>query len=201
MNEPLTAATVRAHFYFASMWKNHICRPHHQQRKTAQNEGITGDKTEAYTSGNAAVNSIQSGEGKKFMLSPSFTDEFDSWVKNGVNNARKTFNIGRTSNALKSIGLSDKPITWDSKIIIRTIGDHPEMSFDILKRVPEILENPIVIMKSKQKASRLTMLGEIILDGKPVLAVLNSPPRTDTVLHLTNSKLLVHTDRIMLNPL
>jgi hypothetical protein len=124
----------------------------------------------------AAMNKAN-GTGKKFMLSPSFSSEFDLWVKNGAKDPRKIFDIGRTSKALKSVGLADKPITWDSKKIITIMREHPEMNTEILKSVPKILENPIVIMKSKQKESRLTMFGEVVSDGKPVLAVLELSPK------------------------
>lgn len=138
----------------------------------------------------AAMNRTQIGEGVKFMISPSFSSEFDLWVKNGANNQYKTFDIGRTSNALKSIGLFDKPITWDSAKIIQTISKHPEMNFDILKRVPEILENPIIIMKSKQKTRRLTIFGEIISDEKPILAVLELSPKNRKGFYLDEFKVV-----------
>lgn len=50
------------------------------------------------------------------------------------------------------------------------------MTDNIIKQVPEILEHPIVIMRSKSKESRLTMFGEVYSDNKPILTVLELMP-------------------------
>ncbi len=50
------------------------------------------------------------------------------------------------------------------------------MTDDIIKQVPDILENPIFVSKSLQKDSRLTIFGEVYADGKPILAVLELDP-------------------------
>ena len=52
------------------------------------------------------------------------------------------------------------------------------MSDDVIKQIPTLLENPVIIMQSLQSESRVTVLGEVYdSNGKPVLAVLELRPK------------------------
>ena len=51
------------------------------------------------------------------------------------------------------------------------------MTDDVIKQVPHILEDPILVMKSKTVEGRLTIFGEVYdKNGNPVLAVLELNP-------------------------
>lgn len=119
-------------------------------------------------------NGVQTVEGK-YSIFNSFYSEYDKWVKNGEN-YNISLTVGRTSDALKLIGIEDKEIKWDSGKIKKIKKEH-NLNDKIIKQVPEIIENPVIIMDSLQKQSRLTILGEVYdLNNKPVLAVLELEP-------------------------
>lgn len=61
------------------------------------------------------------------------------------------------------------------------------MTDTVLKQVPQILENPVIVMQSLQKNSRVTMFGEVRGEnGKPVLAVLELEPTNFKGLKMNN---------------
>ena len=74
---------------------------------------------------------------------------------------------------------SAEPITWGSSKIIKIKSKHQEMTDNIIKQVPTILENPIIVMKSKNDESRLTLLGEAqnLMNTSEVLYVENNKKR------------------------
>ena len=124
-------------------------------------------------------NNTVTDNGVKYSLNANFQSEYDSWDKI---DPTIHFDIGTTSEALKQIGLSDKKIVWDSSKIIKIKSKHPEMNDIIIKQVPEILENPIIVMQSKNSSSRLTMFGEVYTaENKPVLAVLELNPTKNNI--------------------
>lgn len=76
---------------------------------------------------------------------------------------------------------------WHSRKISAILSKHSGMARDIIKQVPQILENPIAILKSKQSGSRILMFGELSdVNGSPVMAVLELQPtnRGGEVLNL-----------------
>lgn len=116
----------------------------------------------------------------KYALNPDFERQYDQWDKK---NPRKKFQIGTTSEALKSIGILDKRIVWDSSKIIKIKAKHPNMTDSVIKQVPHVLETPVLVMRSKQSDSRITMFGEVYdRDGKAVLAVIELLPAQNGVL-------------------
>lgn len=111
----------------------------------------------------------------QYSLNSDFGQELDRWIKKPWRNV--ALFVGRTSDALKSIGVRDSGIYWDTGKIRKIIDKHAGMTVDVLKQVPQILEEPILIMQSKQVESRITMFGEVMdAQGKPVLAVLELQP-------------------------
>lgn len=110
---------------------------------------------------------------EEFSLNPDFADELDAWDGEG----NKTFLVGTTSEALKSIGIDEKNIVWYGDKISKIMQKHSGMTKDIIKQVPEMLENPIVVLKSKQSESRVLIFGEVYdTKGAPVTAVLELLP-------------------------
>ena len=122
-----------------------------------------------------------------YMINPKFEQEYDAW---DGKNRHKSFKIGTTSEALKSIGVEDRTIKWDSPKIIKIKEQHPEMTDQVIKQVPHVLEYPILVMQSKTHASRITMFGEIRdAKGDPVLAILELHPTDNKGLELDEIKL------------
>ena len=125
---------------------------------------------------NIVNNSIleNSDNDTKFSIAPEFESKYDNWDKKKSN---FSFKIGTTSEALKSIGVKDSTIVWDASKIIKIKKDHPQMTDSVIKQVPNVLENPIIIMESTTVQGRLTLFGEVYdAENNPVLAVLELNP-------------------------
>jgi len=110
----------------------------------------------------------------RYSINENFVNEYDRWDK------QKTgiyFRTGTTSEALQSIGIDDKNIYFDSSKIIQIKNKHPEMTDDIIKAIPEILENPIMILQSKTRVNRVVVFGEVVDEiGNPVMTALELKP-------------------------
>lgn len=123
---------------------------------------------------------------EKYSINREFEQEYDDWDRI---NPRKVFTVGETSDVLQKLGFEKRPITWDASKIIKIQAKHPEMTDNVIKQVPNILENPIIVMRSKSAQTRLTMFGEVYVDSKPILAVLELEPTGRNGLKLDEIKI------------
>ena len=118
-------------------------------------------------------NTASEGGEVKYSLNKNFAAEVDAW--DGKRNT--VFHIGTISEALQSIGVQDRGIIWYGKKIAEILRKHSNMSKEIIKQVPEILEYPVVVLKSQQSDSRIVVFGEFKDDnGDLVTAVLELAP-------------------------
>ena len=118
--------------------------------------------------------------GRQDWLSPKFEQEYNNWIKNGRKDRGLLF-VGRTSKALRSIGVKNQRIVWDTGKINKTLAKHKNLNDEILKQVPNIIENPVLIMESISKENkgnnRVVMYGEVYdINNLPVLSVLELEP-------------------------
>ena len=115
---------------------------------------------------------------KKFSLYENFATEIEQWYNDKDSFARKGgfFVVGRTSDALKSIGVKDYNITWDKSKIKKILNDHEEMTIDVIKNVPNVLEKPVIVMQSKTRFNSITLLGEVYANGEPVMVAMHLSP-------------------------
>lgn len=141
--------------------------------KTAARRDNAFDNSIRNKSKNVKENSENKESAKKYSIREAFADEYDKWDKK---NPRTVFNVGTTSEVLKDLGVPDTSILWDASKIIKIKSKHPEMTDTIIKQVPQILENPIIVMKSKTSSDRITLFGEVFSNNKPILAVLELNP-------------------------
>ncbi len=119
---------------------------------------------------------VTENEGEaKWSINPDFAKKYDKWNKKNIGFA---FKVGTTSEALQSIGVDDKSIYWDASKILKIKKDHPKMTDNVIKQVPNILETPVLIMESLTVKDRLTLFGEVYDESNnPVLAVLELNPK------------------------
>ncbi len=109
----------------------------------------------------------------KHSINPDFEAQYDRWDKK---DNRGYFKVGTTSEALESIGINPSEIYWDKAKIIKIQKAHPDMTDEVIKQVPRLLENPMLIMQSQTAVNRIVVLGEVYADGKPVLCALELKP-------------------------
>ncbi len=122
----------------------------------------------------------------QYSISENYESEYDRWIADGKK-SQKPLYVGTTSEALKSIGARDAKIYWNTTKINSIQKNHPFMTDGVMKQVPQILENPILIMESKTQPNRVTMYGEVYAEnGIPVMAVLELAPRSNKGYELQN---------------
>ena len=129
-----------------------------------------------------AYNHDGNAEDVMYSIRKEYIKEIESWQKNGMPNG-ETFILGTTGDVLQGLGAIESDIYMLSKKINEILNDHPEMTIDEIKKIPQILENPILILKSKNVGrndadnSRLVIFGNIkAKDGRPILSVLDLKP-------------------------
>ncbi len=117
-------------------------------------------------------------ESDAYSINKDFYSDFDAWDGKDTN---KVFTLGTTSEALKSVNIKNQEIKMRSGMILQKLSKHPEMSREIFRSIPDLLEKPIIVQFSdaidpktgKPKYdSRITVLGELyadmVVDGKTV---------------------------------
>lgn len=78
---------------------------------------------------------------------------------------------------MQGIGIGNKTVTMDAKKIIRIKQSHPEMTDKIIKQIPDVLQEPMVVLDSLTKPGRPVLLGNVITEkGKPILVALELEP-------------------------
>ncbi len=118
----------------------------------------------------------------RFSINPKFVSEYDAWVNDNKSSSSRYFNIGTISEPLQSIGINPAKIRWYKVKIIDIQKKHRGMTDDVIKQVPNILENPIIAMQSQTAVNRVVIIGEIIgksdysEEMQPVLAALELKP-------------------------
>ena len=117
----------------------------------------------------------------KKALSAKFAQEVDEWYRLPAEERAKeggNFYVGTTSDALKSIGVDDYKIYWGKAKVAAIMKKHPKMTLDVIKKVPQVIEKPIIVMQSKTVLNSITLLGEVTTnDGTPVLATMQLRPQ------------------------
>lgn len=111
-----------------------------------------------------------------------FRDNIDGWDRDGRPNG-ETFILGSTGDVLQGLGAIESDIYMLGDKINTILATHPEMTLEEIKKIPQILENPILILKSRNVGreayanSRIVMFGTVkAQNGLPVLTVLDLKP-------------------------
>lgn len=113
--------------------------------------------------------------------STSFRNKIDAWDGKTEGFA---FILGNTSTAIANIEvkgkkIGKKQIRIDATKIKKILEKHKTMNIDIIKKLPDVVNNPIVIADSKTVENRLVLFGEIYdLDNHPVMVALELNPVT-----------------------
>ena len=146
-----------------------------EQRQAAERlrDMLTGELKRAYGTDVKGEATVESNGGKRYSISKSFVKNYDAWDKQSVGGY---FKLGTTSAALESVGINPANIYWYKSKIKEIKAKHPEMTDAVIKQVPELLENPIIIMQSQTVTNRATVLGDLDAGGKPVLCALELKP-------------------------
>jgi hypothetical protein len=124
----------------------------------------------------------------KMSIAQDFKSRVAAWYKSGMPEGT-SFALGETGATLQGLGAIESDIYMNGEKISTILKEHPEMTIREIQRIPEILDNPVLILKSKNNArsqygnSRLVMFGAIkAQDGRNIMCVLDLRPTENGLL-------------------
>ena len=121
------------------------------------------------------------GPPEKYSVNKEFSEDVAEWYRDGMTEG-ESFTLGYTGETLQGLGAIESDIYMNGDKISTILKEHPEMTIREIQKIPELLDDPILILKSKGSGnggnSRLVLFGSINTQGgQPVLAVLDLRPR------------------------
>lgn len=124
----------------------------------------------------------------KMSIAQDFKSRVSAWYKSGMPEDM-SFVLGETGATLQGLGAIESDIYMNGEKISTILKEHPEMTIREIQRIPEILDDPVLILKSKNNArsqygnSRLVMFGAIkAQDGRNIMCVLDLRPTENGLL-------------------
>lgn len=124
----------------------------------------------------------------KMSIAQDFKSRVAAWYKSGMPEGT-SFALGETGATLQGLGAIESDIYMNGEKISTILKEHPEMTIREIQRIPEILDDPVLILKSKNNArsqygnSRLVMFGAIkAQDGRNIMCVLDLRPTESGLL-------------------
>ena len=124
----------------------------------------------------------------KMSIAQDFKSRVAAWYKSGMPEGT-SFVLGETGATLQGLGAIESDIYMNGEKISTILQEHPEMTIREIQRIPEILDDPVLILKSKNNArsqygnSRLVMFGAIkAQDGRNIMCVLDLRPTENGLL-------------------
>lgn len=106
----------------------------------------------------------------------TLSQQIDEWDKTG-RNSRVFFDLGKPSEALKEAGINDNNIHMDASKVLKILDTHKEMTLDVIRQLDKIIEDPIIILRSKnaKAGNSFVIYGDIQGEnGKPVMVALRT---------------------------
>ena len=157
--------TVRQLEQAAKLWEKAL---------TASSRTAQAQKTTEARNGNG---------GKRYSIDPDFGGKLSAWDRAGRPEGER-FTLGSTGPVLQGLGAIESDIYMNGDKIRKILHEHPEMTLREIRRIPEILEDPVLILKSRNAGrgargnSRVVLFGTLkAQDGRPILCVLDLRPK------------------------
>ena len=155
----------------------------------ASRQLLRDGSTETISSGADAVNAegALSGEAEsmdneaRYSIDENYERDIDDWDSRGRPDG-EVFILGRTGDVLQGLGAVEQDIYLNSSKANEIMKKHPEMTLNEIKRIPEVLDDPILVLASRNVGreranTRLVMFGSVTAqNGRPVMAVLDLRP-------------------------
>lgn len=153
-----------------------------EARDSAARRTLTEAQRKEKTPNLGNDNTVFVEDGVRYSVRENFSKEIDSWAKDDMPEGVR-FTLGSTGPVLQGLGAIESDIYMEGDKIKKIMQDHPEMTLAEIKKVPQILEDPALILKSEGRGksganSRLVCFGLTkAQNGQPVMTVMDLRPR------------------------
>lgn len=117
----------------------------------------------------------------RYSIDEDYERDIDDWDSRGRPDG-EVFILGETGDVLQGLGAMEQSVFLRSEKVNAILREHPEMTLDEIRRIPEVLDDPVLIAKSagssrSSRNSRLTIMGNLrAQNGRPVMTVLDLRP-------------------------
>lgn len=97
-----------------------------------------------------------------------FNKQLDEWEKNKTN-PLKLITVGSIPPVMKALDISDNQIAMPQSVVAKALGKNPEypedkqgheLTFDIIKKIPEFLADPVMVFKSRTRSDSYVFFTE-----------------------------------------
>ncbi|MBQ2743389.1 MAG: hypothetical protein IJF32_11375, partial [Oscillospiraceae bacterium] len=106
----------------------------------------------------------------------SFRGKIDGW-NDLTDGTRIKVGTIKEGSALNQVGLPTSGLFFDVGKIKKAMSEHSDhLSEDVLKKIPELLQNPIVITEYTGAVNTVNVYGELFVKGRPVVVGLVMRP-------------------------
>ena len=119
---------------------------------------------------------------ESYSVNAGFSEEVADWYREGMPEG-ETFTLGSTGATLQGLGAIESDIYINGDKIKTIFKKHPEMTIREIQKIPEVLDDPVLVLKSRKRAnsqygnSRLVMFGTVrAQDGRNTMCVLDLRP-------------------------
>lgn len=152
-----------------------------EARDAAARRGLTAEERRNRKPDTGDENTVFADGRVSYSIDPYFSENVREWYEEGQN-AGERFTLGSTGDVLQGLGAIESDIYMNGDKISRILSDHPEMTIEEIGKIPELLEDPVLILKSKGRGaskanSRVVLYGTMkAQNGEPVMAVLDLRP-------------------------
>ncbi len=140
-----------------------------KQSEVVKEKGVEVERDEKKTSGEE-VKKSRDLTSTDFVKDKYFDRKINKW--NDLNENYISVGTVKRNSVLNKIGVPTGKVYYDVSKIKKGFADHKDhLNSDILKRVPDILNHPIVITEYKpgQSSNTISIYGNLIINNKPIV--------------------------------
>lgn len=143
--------------------------PTPMKKKTADLTGVKAKLHDAF--GAAGIGELLAeveGESEtqtEYSYHKTFSEQIDD-VVSGKHDPVYDLYVGKTPDILINIGFDNKPLLMRNSKIREILTKHPEMSIDLIKKIPDAISDPVMILKSKTNPTESVVVITDILTDK-----------------------------------
>lgn len=109
-------------------------------------------------------------------LKETFRQNIDQWEREG-RPQDEVFAVGVAGDIVQGLGAQESTVRLYGEKVDRILHDHPEITLKEIKQIPQILDDPVFVLKSKYRGdnnSRLIFIGDVKAgNGLPVMVILD----------------------------